>query len=148
MLWEWEKSPNKSCICLASGDLGGGERKCQFCSSDNIATTTTKAAPASCCPFAAGNHKKNIIFEKSSSQKAILPPSIRVKMYGRPCLSLEHHSRNRTLLPVPELQKAKRLRILLALAPLYSHRRLLLLLHTDKCMQCLIKNFGPFPEYL
>lgn len=68
-------------------------------------------------------------------------------MYGSPCLSLEHHSRNRALLPVPELQKAKRFRVLLALVPLYSHKRLLLLLHKDKCMRCLIKIFGPFPEY-
>lgn len=54
---------------------------------------------------------------------------VRIQTYGRPRLSVVHHSNNSALLLVPLLQNAKRLGVLLARVPLYSHRRLLLLLH-------------------
>lgn len=68
-------------------------------------------------------------------------------MYGRPCLSLEHHSRNRALLPVLELQKAETESLAGTGSSLQSQE--VASLSAQRQMHAVPDQiFGPFPEYL
>lgn len=94
-------------------------------------------------PLQLGTTRKTSLLKKAAVRKQFCSPAYELKcMAGRVChlnitAGTEHCCQFLSC-------KKQRLRVLLALVPLYSHRRLLLFLHRDKCMQCQIKFLALF----